>query len=962
MMTELKAKLDQEDRESLTPEIERALARLFSISPFYERILVQHPEVIAWLETPLSQERDPEMSLGKSLRREWRRFAGDTDRNNPGYLDTLRRFRRRMALRFAYREIAGDASCRETVEHLSELAELCIRECHDIARARWVDRYGEPIDEDLDQPARFCVLALGKLGGRELNFSSDIDLIYVYEGEGHCRKDGKAGSFANRRFFTKLAETLTGALQEQNEHGFLFRTDLRLRPEGARSPLVRSFSGMENYYAAAGQSWERMALIKARPVAGDTALGGELLESLHAFRYPRHAPPGLLTEISAMKKRTEKEVVGTDNLHENIKSGYGGIREIEFVAQSLQLLHAGRNPFLQTHSTEETLERLVRYGFLGEEDAARLREAYWLLRAVENRLQMRQERQTHSLPSELQERDSLAASFDYGSWQEFETELNRHRKFVRSIYREVIPAPKTDDGFQEWWTFFSSTKTPASVAEKLESWFGESEAAAEQLRGFVCGEAHRRLTQEHVIRFQNLIPTFDTVLPRLASPFAVLRRFAGFAESYGTRNQFLQACAEDSRFFQVLALLFDRSRFIHETLCRHPEIFDEVLRPEILKRRKSRDDTLRELRAGDGDRELRDWLWIYVRAEQIRLAIGELLDYAEPDETAADLTRLADAVLEYTLEQVGCPDGLLPIALGKYGGRELTFGADLDVLFIGDNERVSGQEKAVREAVRLLRSSGLGGPVYEVDLRLRPHGEAGPLVTTLPALRKYHGDRGAGQSWERQLLTRARPLDESSSRSADFATWRDELLYGTTIPPEQLADLWRLRLRVQKERDRVSPPERAYKTAAGGLIDIEFIVQLHQLTHGCRHPSLRRTGTGEVLAELIALEIIPAETGDALLEHFAFLRRIEAHLRRDLNRGVTTLPEDGERRAALARWLGYDRVEAFWEDYIGRLRDNRKHVLALLDTNLGFRPGGTQDGSPATEQIENETGQTGKTG
>ncbi len=939
MISDLKARLAEAGLAAPAPEAEARLARLAEISPLYHRLLLNHPDYVPWLEETLPYEYEQGVPLDKGMGDEWRRFAGDLTPDAPGYPDALRRFRRRMTLRFAYREVNGIASCADSVRQLSALAELCIREGCGLAWKRWLARYGEPWDEDLDRPARFCVLALGKLGGRELNFSSDVDLIYVYEGEGRCRKEGSPGPVTNVQFFTKVGETLTSMLQEQNEHGFLYRADLRLRPEGARSPLVRSVAGMEHYYAAAGQSWERMALIKARPVAGDPALGGELLETLHSFRYPRHAPPSLIHEIAAMKTRTEKEVVGSGNLTENLKSGYGGIREIEFVVQTLQLLHAGRIPFLQTHSTVEGLERLARYGLLADEDAERLTEAYWLLRAVENRLQMRQERRSHALPSTDEERRTLARSFGCDNWETFRRDLDRRRDYVRGIYSELIPATEEDEEFNAWWTFFSDGKATEPVRNKLDRWFGaESGEGAAELRAFVCSEAHRRLTRDQVTRFRNLATRLDDFLPRLASPVHVLQRISAFAERYGTRSQFLQSCSASPQFFHVLALLFDRSRFIHETLCRHPEIFEEVLRPEILRRRKSTDDTLEELRATDGDRDPRDSLWLYVRAEQIRIAISELLEYVTPGEAGASLTTLADAVVLHALERCAPPGGLTPVALGKYGGAELTFGSDLDLIFLGDPENLPEQEKAVRALMQWLGGGGARS-IHEVDLRLRPHGKAGPLVTTLPALEKYHGPRGAGGAWELQMLTRARPFGPETAQTREFRRFVDERIYSEPLPDEAMEALWRMRLRIQNERDRVSPKERAYKTAAGGLIDLEFLAQFHQLRLGCRHPPLRQPGTRTVLAALIDLRLVPEEAGRALLGGFDFLRRIEGNLRRDLNRGVSVIPEDPREQAALARWMGFHETEAFWNDYTRRLEETRRLVIELLGEGLGLPVG-----------------------
>ena len=447
---------------ALPPEAWARFERLADASPLYARLLRQHPDYCPWLEEP--QNRDTDYRY-QALRHEWRKFTGATGgdlSHDETCLGALRRWRRKMTLRIAYRDINGLATPAVTVAEITRLGEFCLRECHLLATRQWTRRHGEPWDEQLAKPARFCVLGLGKLGGQELNFSSDIDLIYLYEGEGHCRRDGQAGSFTNVEFFTKVAETITGQLQAQTADGFLFRVDVRLRPEGAFGPLVRSLAGLEHYYAAAGQTWERMALIKARPVAGDLTLGAELLESLQAFRYPRHPPPSLLAEIAAMKVRTEQEVVGRKALARDVKSGHGGIREIEFVAQAFQLLHAGRYPFLQTHATTAALEQLVRYELMPPAEATFLLEAYWFLRRVEHAIQMREEHQVHSLPEDPAEIAAIARTLGFVAVAEFQNRLDAIRRRVRRTYQGLFRGEEGDREFQEWWEFFTTPRVPPS--------------------------------------------------------------------------------------------------------------------------------------------------------------------------------------------------------------------------------------------------------------------------------------------------------------------------------------------------------------------------------------------------------------------------------------------------------------------------------------------------------------------
>ncbi len=921
------------DAGAFPPEAWARLERLADASPLYARLLRRHPDYCLWLEQP--QNRDTPFRY-QALRDEWRTFAaapGEAITQDDIHLSVLRRWRRKMTLRIAYRDANGLAPPSTTVGELTRLGEFCLRECCDLSLRQWTRRYGEPWDEELGRSARFCVLGLGKLGGQELNFSSDIDLIYLYEGEGQCRKDGQPGVFSNVEFFTKVAETITSLLQTQTADGFLFRVDVRLRPEGAYGPLVRSLAGLEHYYAAAGQTWERMALIKARPVAGDLALGAELLESLHAFRYPRHPPPSLLAEVAAMKTRTEQEVVGSQTLTRDVKSGHGGIREIEFITQAFQLLHAGRYPFLQTHATTAALDQLVRYGLMQAGEARFLEEAYWFLRRVEHAIQMREEHQTHALPADDAEVAAIACTLGFASVGEFQHQLDTVRTRVRRIYEGLFRGEAGDSEFQDWWEFFTSPRTPPVLAGRLRRWLGPADGAADELRLFVCGDRGQQVNRELVVRFQHLVDTFDEIMPKLAQPVPTLRRIAHFAERYGTRQQFFNGCAANPQFFRVLALLFDRSTFTYELLGAHPEIAEEVLRPEVLRKRKDAAALVAELASGPAGAGHAAWLWLYVKAEQVRYAIGELLGFLSIEQVEASLSLLADAVLAQVLRQLDPRQSLLLVALGKYGGSELTFGSDLDLLFVAREAEAAAAEPVVRELQRLLRHGGPLGAIFEVDLRLRPHGDAGPLVTTPGVLRAYHAG-GSGQAWERQLLTRARIVAGAPELAADFAAFVTDLLYRAPLAGPEAAAMWAMRGRIERERGAVSPPERAFKTGAGGLVDFEFLVQLLQLRHGHALPALRQPGTRRGLRTLADASLIPAGAAMQLLASYNFLKRIEILLRGDTAKAVSVLAASAEARAPLACWLGFADEASFWTEHCRRLVETRRTVLSLLPSGV----------------------------
>jgi len=901
----------------LSSESSGRIERLAAASPVYAQELLRNPSAARWLEEPRNLWEPFRFQAFLDTWIEYAPGAGGMD--DGAHLGALRRWRRLMSMRIAHRNVNDIADERTTVEELTILAEFCLGECLLLATRRWQERLGVPMEGKRGKKARFCVLALGKLGGRELNFSSDIDLLYLYEGEGACVREGAETSVSNGEFYTKVAETITRALNERTEDGFLFRADVRLRPEGAIGPLVRSATELEYYYSTAGQTWERLAMIKARPVAGSLELGAELLESLHGFRYPRHPPPSLLEEIAAMKARSDAEIVGAGALDRDVKLGTGGIREIEFVAQSLQLLNAGRYPFLQTNSTEQALGLLSRYGLMDGSDAARLVETYWFLRKIEHRLQIREEDQTHLLPEDPAELAGIAASLGFGAAADFRATLASRCDHAHSIYADLFADRGIDVEFEAWWTFFTTESVPAPVAARIGRWFGADPKAADELRMFACGGRHVLITRELVVRFQHVAGAFDGFLHELARPLGTLARLARFAERYGTRRQFLGFCAENPSLFRVFSILCDRSEAIVELLCAHPEIIEEVLRPENLLKRRSARDLDDEISSAAGSPGFHDWLWLFVRAEQVRHAMRGILGSLSPEEIEAAMTGLADAALR----QLTRGSGALVVALGKYGGGEIAFGSDLDLLFIAEDGREADAADVVAAVRAALGRSGPLGSAFALDLRLRPHGQSGPEATSVAALEAYHMPGGSGQMWERQSLIRARVVAGPAALSGSFRAWRDRLLYGAPASGPQIGEIRAMRTRIEKELG-AGPPGAAFKAGPGGLADIEFLVQTLQLCRGWSNPELRATGTRAALRALAAAGLIHGGDSAPLGQNYEFLRRIETALRLDANRSVSVLPPDADDREALARWLGFASEGHFMAEHLRRLEETRR--------------------------------------
>lgn len=949
--TELYAKLKEKcgGDPKLPAEAFTRMDKLAALCAVYRNTLTRYPEMWQWLESEEHLKRN--FGYG-AMKRIWEEdFKGPE--LGERWLRELQRFRRLISLRIAYRELSGVADIRDSLKELSVLADFCMQEVLAQTLRKHETRWGIPWNEELDRRARICVLGLGKLGGQELNFCSDVDLIFFFDGPGNCRKGERVTAVSNDEFFGRVAREFSQLLQENSEEGFLYNVDLRLRPEGDSGPLVRSLASMENYYAVAGQTWERLALVKARVVAGSEALGAELFESLASFRYPRRPPPGLFSEIAGVKLRIEREVL-KENLDLHLKTGPGGIREIEFFVQALQMVHAGRNPFLQTTSTIEALVQLHRYQQVTDGDYAFLMETYLFFRSLEHRLQMREEKQTHRLPEDddAEEWQLLAESMGISSGEKLKEELAGKRAKVRKLYQDIFGLSDREEEVQEWTLFFSGKPPSPMVYQRLRKWFwGPLEPVEERLRKLLLGGTNHLLTREHIVLFLEIARQFDQTLNLLAHPMNTLERVERFAERYGARKEFLRLCAHQTNFFKAICFLFDKSQFIFDLLCQRPEILEEIF-VAGLRLAKAPRTIVQELMSlpKKTDEELAKWLWIYVRAEQVRIAIAEVLSETYSSANAERyLTDLADASLAYLLRYFD-PEGTLSIvALGKYGAYETTFGSDLDLMLFANSDEHLEQATAV--AKRLLRVAAYSGPqgkTFDIDLRLRPFGNDGPLVQTVAGLAKYH--RESARLWERQLLCRARVVDrgivaypdseEQGSELADitacdiltgeFGQLRDELIFREPITSADVDSILDMRMNVEAEKARMNPPQRAFKSGPGGIQDIEFIAQVTQLRHGAQHNALRVTNTREVLRLATECGLIEAEDGRTLAENYERLRMLELFLRRNLNQGVTEISEDSDEHVCLAKWNGFADYEAFWQDHTRRMAENRRIFLKVL--------------------------------
>jgi len=737
---------------------------------------------------------------------------------------------------------------------------------------------------------------------------------------------------SNRQFFNKLAEAFIAEVSRVTPDGMLFRIDLRLRPEGDAGPLSRSLESYENYYTEWGQTWERMMLIKTRGVAGDEGLAAEFLEMIQPFRFPPLLSADVLREVAAVKDRIEKEVVGEDELERNVKLGRGGIREIEFIAQSLQILHAGRLPFLQTAQTLPCLAKLAQYQLLTDEDAQQLDAAYRFLRDVEHRLQMEDNQQTHVIPADRPAQLRLAGLMGFKSLAEFETALQLHTGNVRRVYDRLLKAelpqapaglPPEFDGAEAEWNNLLAAHS-----------FRDPETAFRLLKEFAEGPGYvhvsprtTELARQLILKFLALCPKAKSRVrspeskvfpqsPVLSDPDRVVTRLDSYLEAYGSPAALLEMWHGNPAAFELMLLLFDRSEFLAEAAIRDPDLIDDFVAGGRLRQRKMAPEILKDLRHGLDDEDQFLWLRRYHEAELMRLGLRDILGLADFEENLAELSALADACLQYALEVVMRKNKIrmppfVVIGLGKLGGGEIDYGSDLDILFVTDagaKELPKLQRLAVNMKELLSRRTEQG-MVFHTDARLRPDGEKGLLVNTLAAYEEYYRQRA--QLWEIQALTRTRPVAGNFALGEKFqglvAGLTDFSKVGQasslsktlkrndrqdacpTLPacfvPDWKKQIHQMRLRIEKERTPHGQDNLAIKTGKGGLMDAEFIAQVLCLENGWQEANtlraLERARDDGVLPD-----------ADKLLENYRKLRRVEGILRRWSYEGETVLPDD----------------------------------------------------------------------
>jgi len=802
----------------------------------------------------------------------------------------LRQLRQHVWWVATARDLTGSADLAEVTATYSTLAEVCLAAALDFHHAALAARHGEPRDEH-GQPQQMVVVGMGKLGGGELNVSSDIDLIYLYPEEGDTAADdaalnkpGAAGKpISNHEFFVRLGRKLTAALSEATADGYVFRVDLRLRPWGDSGPFAMGFAMLEDYLVAQGRPWERYAWIKARPLTGSHH--DDLMAIVRPFVFRKYLDFGAFAAIRDLHVQIRREVARRE-MADNIKLGPGGIREIEFTAQVFQLIRGGKIAALQQRPTLSVLGELVNSGLMAADARQELAAAYDFLRRLEHRLQYLDDAQTQQLPDDAESQAMLAEAMEFPDYAALIAVLDRHRNKVTRHFEQMFAAPQTDQMSHPLTAACCGTADAATTRALLENaGYDDPQRVLATLDALRQHTA--QLAESTQLLLNALLPPALEVIGSQPDPMATLDRFAALVQSIARRSTYLALLAEYPAALRQLVRLLAASPWAAQVLTLQPQLLDELIAPQSLMSvpdwaqlaAQLRDEL--DARPGDTEAQL-DALRRFKQVQTLRLLAQDVAGRLTLEALSDHLSNLADTLLAETLAR--CWAGLKSrhrdtprfavIGYGKLGGRELGYASDLDLVFLYDDTDERAQEIYARLTQRINTWLGTltpAGILYETDLRLRPDGAAGLLVSSVEAFRDYQLHHA--WTWEHQALTRARFVRGDAAIGAAFETLRREVLCAPRDAGKLREEV--LAMREKMHAGHLNDSELFdLKHDSGGIVDVEFCVQYLVLRHCAAHPELAdNVGNIALLLRAGAAGLVPTGVAEAAADAYRELRR-----------------------------------------------------------------------------------------
>ncbi len=931
-----------------TEEQTTAVVALALHAPSLWPLLLNHPGLLQKaLETPLELAWQPTILSAKFSE------ALHGIHEDEGVRKVLRTVRHQALIRLALREILRLADVEQSSAEMSTLADATVQAAISAALHTFSERHGLPRDAS-GKTVPLVVLGMGKLGGKELNLGSDIDVCFFYlTDDGTCTDS----SVSVHDFYTRVVRHTCQSLSEITEDGFCFRVDLRLRPEGRTGPLVNSLSSAERYYESWGQTWERAALLRARPIAGDIEFGQTLLKTLEPFVYRRPVVPAIAAEMHSLLTRTRREL-GVDE-HRDIKLGSGGIREAEFFVQSLQLIWGGRHPQLRVPGTIDALTALRNLGLISDRESESLTQAWTFLRRLEHAIHLRTGYQTHLLPTDSHEQHLLATSLGLENADTLFDALHKERDSVRTLAKTLDPASQhTEDTLETLWDSLLA------------------DAPVDALRPQVTQVLHVSDADEAIAHLKRLGKRADFPLGRVsrerqtqiglallkeardcADPLSALHFLVELFNRLGSAGLYAEWLT-NTPLLRRLVTLFANSPFLSSQLVSHPEIIEGVLAPHerihvdmihamheelfplLTQPNQATETTISRLRAIKRDCVLRTGL-NFVNSDVAIYDTGILLTHLAEEQLQAALTLAMQPVQANTTSPWPEP---IVCALGKLGGRELGFSSDLDLFFLYDERCLTDEQrgtavevysKVAQNTLRFLSQPNVQGPGYDLDTRLRPSGRQGLLVVSVTAFEHYHATRAA--AWERQALIRARALTGNTQTQKNVSVLLKQLAFEGT--PTPITDLRELRSRMQTELAVESTHRYDPKYGYGGLVDIEFIVQWLQMRHG-RDVHLQIPHTHDALTALSTHGYLPPHQAQHLSEAYRWLRMLEQFLQLMKPHSHTFLsPQDPmlDKLAFVMRIRPRDGLSS-GEALMNAYRRYTEHTRSLFEEHMGALP------------------------
>jgi glutamate-ammonia-ligase adenylyltransferase len=846
----------------------------------------------------------------------------------------LGRFKRREFIKIAIADLLRVIEVAETARLMSALADECIRA--GLAAVRHL------MGSLADEAGEFCVLAMGKLGANELNLSSDIDLVYLYDAP-----DTQAAAVAAAR----IGELLTEILADSS-----FRVDLRLRPGGRSSPLVVPFEGALSFYQNHGQTWERAALLRARAVAGAVALGERLISELAGFVYRRFLDFDTLRQLRAMKHQIEAELRSPELITRNIKLGRGGIRELEFVAHALTLIYGGRDPRIRTGNALTALRRLDTYGYMAQERATALAEAYILLRDVEHKLQVTAGMQTQTLPTDPAAMRALAARMRFGKDPQAAARLvdalERRRNLIASQFRETLAGgdegthTRVSPDANAVWSHAAERDVTAPLLAKLG--YARPEESAAHLEALWRGPEHWPHSTRRRELLDSLGPLLIDEMRSLADPDLAIMNLETFIGAVGARTSFLGLMEQHPVTRRMLLRLFASSRYLSTIFIRHPDMLDTLVRSDLVRIRRTLAELKEEVaglvKASDKFEGRLDALRAFRHQEFLRIAIADLAGELPLPDVETELTNLAEAVLSESLEvaraevatRLKIPASLRMaiLAMGRLGAGEMTYNSDLDLIFVYEDSTGTAADAAAvasriaQKLIAVLESRTREGYAYKLDLRLRPSGNQGPLVTSLPAFIAYH--RKSSAIWERQALVRARVVAGNAGLGAEVERSRQQFVFSRGLNAEEVEQIAAMRERMASEIGVENKDRLNLKQGQGGLVDVEFLTQMMALRYGKDYRTLRDRGTRALLSALHETELLAPADAASIADNFYFLARLENRLRIENDQPAWAVPTEHNALLPLARRMGFQGEDGP-ERLLKELRERRTEIHQVFE-------------------------------